>query len=142
MTTRQQSIIAIAGIVSIGLCQAAPQRFQCPEEIDPQAITIAAPAGWHPYPAFPLQLLGAGMSAGAPESEAHLRGEPLDAKGGKTLYELGSIRVEDGKWLDCRYGDSGEIQMSRRLDDSLKRCTITHARPVKGTPRRIDISCE
>ena len=133
---------ALAAIISATTIHATPQVIQCPAEISPQAITVAAPAGWQPYASFPLPLFGAGMSAGAPDSEAHLRGEPLDAKGAKTLYELGGITVADGKWLDCLYGRSGEMQLSRRLDDRTRRCTISHGKAVEGEPRRIDIRCE
>jgi hypothetical protein len=82
------------------------------------------------------------MSAGPPESERQLRGEAVDRKGMTTKYELGHVGMEQGRWLDCRYGRAGELLVSRRLDERLKRCTVTHFELVPGEPRRISIVCE
>jgi hypothetical protein len=58
-----------------------------------------------------------------------------------TLYEFGRVGYDRGKWLACNYGEAGELSISRRLDDSLRACVITHFEQVRNEPRRITISC-
>ena len=80
------------------------------------------------------------MSGGAPETLTILRGEPQPVKKGayKTLY---GFSAGEEKWLDCDYGEAGEISMSRRLDDRLKQCVITILPDLRDQPRRIAVDC-
>lgn len=132
----------VIALVSFCRTGAVAQEVRCPAEVQPAAVTITAEKDWHPYIAYAFPLYGAGMSAGPPESERQLRGEAVDRKGMTTKYEFGRAGMEQGRWLDCRYGRAGELLVSRRLDDRLKRCTVTHLQLVPGEPRRISIVCE
>lgn len=119
---------------------AKPDQIACPLEIRPPSITVKGENGWVPYVPFPLRLYSAGMSGGAPETLTILRGEPQPAKKGtyKTLY---GFNRGDEKWLDCDYGEAGEISMSKRLDDRLERCVITIFPDLRDRPRRIIVDC-
>ena len=121
--------------------RASPQRIACPEQIATEAIKIAPLAGWRTHVPYSLPLYGAGMSAGPPESEMQLRGEPSDKAELTTVYEFERAGMEGGRWLDCRYGRAGEFLMSIRLDERVVRCTISHGRLVVGEVRRVRINC-
>lgn len=135
-------LIGIAFFLPIaeGAAATGSRQLQCPAEISPADVKIAARAGWQTYAPFSLPLFGAGMSSGPPESEMQLRGEPLDAKGDTTSYRFGG--PDEERWLDCRYGRSGEFTMSRRLDDRIRQCVIKLHKQVPGEARRIDIRCD
>jgi hypothetical protein len=45
-------------------------------------------------------------------------------------------------WLDCAYGEGGEIGVSYRLDARIGECVVTKYAPVPGKPRRIDVQCK
>ena len=137
----RSSFIGIVMALSIaGSVQGADiGKQQCPAEISPGDINIVARPGWKTHAPYSLPLFGAGMSAGPPESEMTLHGEPLDAKGDSTSYSFGG--PDEERWLDCRYGRSGEFTMSRRLDNGIKQCVITHFKLAPGNPRRVDIRC-
>lgn len=122
---------------------AKPAPIGCPPELASSVIQINAGPGWRPFVAAPLPLHSAGMSAGPPQSLSQLRGMDLQRKGEspKTLYELGGVGYEEGKWLDCSYGRAGEVSISRRLDDALSSCVITHSARSRSQRERIEISC-
>lgn len=116
----------------------------CPRELPASSIQIRAGAEWRPFVEFSLPLHSASMSSGPPESLSQLRGVDLHQRGEppSTLYEFGKVGYERGKWLACNYGEAGELTISRRLDDSLTACTITHFKGRANQPRRIDVSCK
>jgi hypothetical protein len=116
------------------------KEIKCPDQIAAADVSIARRNDWQPHVDYALPLFGAGMSSGPPESEMQLRGEPLDAKGNATSYEFGSGSAEQ-RWLDCHYGRAGEVTLSRKLDDRIRQCVITHFKEVQGEPRRIAIRC-
>lgn len=142
--TRESAFAAVLALVVSTCAEAAPavefKGIQCPNEIAAADISVARHNEWQAHVDYSLPLFGAGMSGGPPESEMQLRGEPLDARGNATSYEFGSGSAEQ-RWLDCHYGRSGEVTLSRKLDDRIRRCVITHFKQVQGEPRRIDIRC-
>jgi len=121
---------------------AAP--ISCPAVLKPGSIRIDAGTGWDSFVEFPLNLYEAGMSGGPPASLAILRGEQQHRSKHliTTRYTFTSHWPSGGKWLDCRYGEAGEISISRRLDDGVRECTISEFQAVPGNPRRIDIACK
>jgi len=84
------------------------------------------------------------MSAGPPESLAVLRGEPLNKKGQpqSTRYEFGDMGFDQGKWLDCGYGEGSQITLSKRLNDGLKECTVTYSKADRPDKQIINIICK
>ncbi len=120
-------------------------EVSCPLEIASSAIAIKAEPGWTPFVPFPLQLYTAGMSGGPPGSFTRLRGEPLKRKAkvdSITRFTFDGTDLAGGVWLDCRYGEAGELSVWRRLDSTFRQCTITHFKEVPNTPRRIEIACQ
>lgn len=135
-----------AAALSLQTAHAAAQGkpIACPLQIQPQAIKVAAGAGWIPHVEFPLQLYSAGMSSGPPGSLQTLRGAELRRT--KQLISTSFGFDPDARsnqvWLDCKYGEAGEISISQRLDDRIRECTVTKFKPIPGEPRRIEIQCK
>jgi hypothetical protein len=116
----------------------------CPEELAAASIKVAVGEPWRPFVERSLDLYSATMSSGPPETLSQLRGVDLNKRGDppSTLYEFGRVGYEDGKWLNCQYGEGGEITISRRLDDSLKSCVITHTKRSARERERVRIACK
>jgi hypothetical protein len=116
----------------------------CPAELQPQAIKITAGAGWVPRIESPLQLYAAGMSAGPPGSVPALPGREThrDKEQVSTAYGFDPDSRPNHVWLNCTYGQGGEISVSRRLDERTRECTVTQFKPVPGEPRKIDMACK
>ena len=91
----------------------------------------------------PLKLHSAGMSAGPPSSQQARAGKELrrDKEVVSTAYGFDPDSRPNHVWLDCRYGEGGDVIISRRLDERTRECTITMASPVPGEPRKIDMKC-
>lgn len=47
-----------------------------------------------------------------------------------------------GKWLACRYGESGQITLSRQLDDNVQHCTFAYRKGTYAGQNNIAISCK
>lgn len=123
---------------------AAPSRPTCPDQLDTSAIRVTVSAPWVSFVELPLALHSASMASGPPEALSQLRGVSLERKGepSSTQYEFGTIGDEGGKWLNCSYGGKGEVSISRRLDDSVKECTITHTARSPRERERVIIACK
>ena len=92
-----------------------------------------------------MLLHSAGMSAGPPQPLSQLWGDDPQRMGEpeRTLYRLGGVGYEEGKWLDCNYGAAGEVSISRPLDDRLQECIIAEIKAERpGAQRRVDIWCK
>lgn len=122
---------------------AVAQKIECPSEIPQSSIQVASMPGWKPFIQFPLHLSSVGMSAGPPESLAVLRGEPLNKRGQpqSTRYAFGDMGFDQGKWLDCGYGEGSQVTLSKRLSDSLKECTVTYPKSDRSDKSDIKIMC-
>lgn len=139
----------LAPLAALALCAAAPHAaaldrlVTCPAELPQQAVKITAGAGWVPRIEAPLPLHAAGMSAGPPGSQPALPGVEIHKTGEQvsTRYGFNPDARPNHVWLDCRYGEGGEVSISRRLDERTRECTITMFKPVPDTPRRIDMKC-
>ena len=93
---------------------------------------------------LPLYLSSAGISAGPPEKRANLMGEHAGGRGKKPLvvtYALGDLGFEDGKWLECGYGEYHQVSLSKRLDAGIKVCTVTYRQGEMAGQKNIDIKC-
>jgi hypothetical protein len=136
-------------LIALGFFLAAPHAtaldrlIPCPTELQPQSIKITAAAGWVPRIESPLKLYAAGMSAGPPGSQQTRPGRELRRTNDQvtTVYGFDPDTRPNHVWLNCTYGEGGEISISRRLDERTKECTITMFRPIPGEPRKIDMKC-
>ncbi|QBI03241.1 STY0301 family protein [Pseudoduganella albidiflava] len=145
MTSNHFPRYLLAAALTLQAANVAAQgkHIACSSQIQPQAIKVAAGAGWVPHVEFPLQLYSAGMSSGPPGSLLTLRGEELRRTEHviSTRYAFEPGAPSNQAWLDCAYGEGGEISISQRLSDRIRECTVTKFRPVAGEPRRIEIRC-
>jgi len=137
----------MCAVVLCGMVQAAvadPRQLVCPSEIARSSIEVVNTPGWKPFIQFPLYLSAAGISAGPPEQRAVLRGEPLSRKGQpeSTRYRFGAMGFDQGKWLECSYGEGTQITLSKRLDDSLKECIVSYLKPERPDKQNIEIACQ
>jgi hypothetical protein len=143
-TPRLKGLIVLLMLTGSSLATSAAQKVECPAEIPAPSIQVVNMPGWKAFIQFPLHLSSAGMSAGPPESLAVLRGEPLNKKGQPemTRFEFGEMGFDQGKWLDCGYGAGAQITLSKRLDDSLKECTVTYLQPERPDRTIVKIGCK
>lgn len=126
-------IASISVLVMLPACQAqasAKHGLECPIEVSASAISIKAPDGWTPYAEEGVRLHSAEPVLGPPEEKAFLK--PSNTKITKTgsidsWNELGGP-APGGKWLVCRYGERGELILSKRLNDTTSACTVNNQR--------------
>lgn len=123
----------------------AEQRVVCPTEIPQSSIKVTnIPDQWKPYVASPLYLSSAGATAGPPEQLATLMGKSTWKKGSvewSTTYDLSDPSFSGGKWMECRYGEHGEVVLSMQLDNKTNACTVGFSNGEKAGQRTIKINC-
>ena len=111
-----------AGFLAIALsaiaAPAADMHAVCPEILPEDSIKPGRPvSGWVTVPAQ-MHLEGAGMMAGAPETETYL----VPSKNTKD-QQIFEFQPGDGqRWFWCGYGGA---RLARRLDDRASVCTIS-----------------
>ncbi len=122
---------------------ALDRLIACPTELPSQSIKITAAAGWVPRIDSPLNLYAAGMSAGPPGFQQVRPGTEIrrDKDSVTTKYTFDPDTRPNHVWLNCTYGQGGELSISRRLDERTRECTITMFKPVPGEPRKIEMKC-
>jgi hypothetical protein len=138
--------IIILGLPLTLIATAQPQRIECPTEIPQQSIRLSDTAhGWTSYVATPLYLHSAGAAGAAPEKLATLvgntHGRPSKTGEWRTIYTLEGPYPE-GKWMECGYGESNQIILSKRLDEGTRECTVTYQRGEKAGQNNLRIICE
>lgn len=115
----------------------------CPESVTENSIKLEnIPPGWMPYVARPLYLSAAAPIDGPPER----RGELADFEERKNKQQTTyTYRFEgaypDGKWLECSYGEYGQVTLSRRMDDRVQKCEFTYRAGAKAGQKSIKIRC-
>ncbi|MBB3117858.1 STY0301 family protein [Pseudoduganella violacea] len=132
--------IFVFAIWATGLCHAyasTSHEIECPTEISAAALAINAPEGWSAYAQEGLRLRSAEPALGPPEEKAFLKpGSTKSIKGGSidSWLEL-SGSGPTGKWIVCRYGERGEITLSKKLHDNTSACTVSSRR------EQVQVSC-
>lgn len=125
---------------------AAASEIACPVQLTAPKVSFAGLApGWIPSATSVLYLTAAGASSGPPELGATLRGEDeFDKRRSewRTTFDFGTAGNHHGKWIDCIYGEAGDFTLSKRLPDSIARCTVRRKNDVKARPRYVRIDCE
>lgn len=117
---------------------------ECPKSIQEKSIQILdAPSGWAAFVGSPLYLHGAAPMSGPPEQLGELA--DFKQKRGKntwtSTYKLDG-KFPEGKWLACTYGESDQVTLSQRLDDSIQVCTFTYRKGTHVGQSDIAIRCQ
>lgn len=137
--------LALASLFIWGAAHAAEQAITCPSEIAESSIRLTnIPQQWRPHVASPLYLSSAVIAAGPPEQLATLMGDSSWKKGStewSTTYDLTGDSFVAGKWVECRYGEYGQMLLSTRLDDKIKSCTVHIHKAEKAGQRTVAINC-
>ena len=122
---------------------AVPPIPACPTSLEPPSIKIeAAEGGWVPFVKAPMYLFSATAIDGPPERHGDL--VPSGGRQGKGAWSStytfeGSY--PEGKWLQCSYGQTNQLTLSRRLPDTITACTFTYRKGEKVGQNDITIVC-
>lgn len=135
---------ALLSPAMLGVCQAAPARFECPQSIPQSSVHLVAPKpSWKPFVSAPLYLNSAAPADGPPERLGILRGE--DQKSTKSAwtykYSLAGPFPE-GKWLRCDYGTLGGFSLASRLPDEVQECTVKGRKGEHAGENIIEVWCQ
>jgi len=123
---------------------AASPILECPTSISEKSIRVVdTPKGWTTFTGSPLYLHGAAPMNGPPEQLGELADYQQTAgKQGPTYtYHLDG-KFPDGKWLACTYGESDQVTLSKRLDDSVRVCRFKYRKGKHVGQNDVAISCE
>ena len=115
----------------------------CPVSVPATSISLTAvPVGWTAYVNGPLYLSAAAPIDGAPERKGQLVPSGEHTRKGQTtiVYRLEG-NYPDGKWLQCSYGEHGEVTLSRKMDDSVSQCAFTYKKGRKAGQSDIHLAC-
>jgi len=133
-------VLWLAAIAAGAQVSAAPQP-QCPVELPASAVNVNAPPGWVQYVPGPLALHSARMASGPPDELAVLMGEPVQGRKRATSYVWTVPGFPQGMWLQCLYGDGGEVVILRRLMESIRACVIEYTSDHGAGRTRVAVSC-
>ncbi len=146
MLGRVKLAISMVGLLFTHCAMAGEPRIVCPTEIPEASIRLSnMPGEWTPYVTSPLFLSSAGAMAGPPEKRAILMGDTTWKKGKtewSTTFDMDDAGFTAGKWMECRYGEYGEVTLSKRLDDRTKSCTVHFSKGEKAGQRTVRINCK
>ena len=125
--------------IAVALCAAATldatagtsHTIECPAEIPQASVAVVnPPAGWTPYARAGLRLSSAEPMFGPPAEKGFLK--PSSSTAARDVWnELEGV-IEGGKWIACRYGERGEVILSKRIADSASTCTVIANRDKQG----------
>lgn len=80
---------------------------------------------------------------GPPERLGYLIEDQVQKRSGQEIY---TYKLEgpfpEGKWLQCSYGVSGEVTLSRRMDDKIGTCSFSYRKGEKAGQNHIQIACQ
>lgn len=124
---------------------ASAQALQCPAEISAASVKIEpVPKDWVAWTPARLKLSSAGLMAGAPQTMTDLK--PYSISNNKrqsvAVWEFDSAVYPDGVWLSCSYGAQGEVMLSRKIETSYRKCTVTSMTAAKALATDIEVACE
>lgn len=151
MPTAQRTCMAAFSVVMIfasflppSIASAKMQRIECQSEVPETSVQLTkTPASWTPFVAAPLYLHSVAPTDGPPEVLGQLKGETK-----RTAHDswVDTYSLEgpfpQGKWLSCQYGMLNEVVLSKRLDDSTRRCTVAGKKGEKAGQNVFVVQCE
>ena len=136
-----RAMVLLLAVLGASAHVGAAMLPQCPAELPVAAVKVSAPAGWVSYVPGPLALYSAQMASGPPEELAVLVGEPVKGRKRATSYVWTTPGFAQGMWLQCLYGDGGEVVISRRLPEPIRECVVDYASVKAGGGTRVVVSC-
>jgi hypothetical protein len=131
--------LALVSLLSTGqIVRAAEMTAECPSRIPGTVVKQNQPIdGWTVKVAEQLHLSGSGMLAGAPETETYL----VPSRQTKDTHTYGFNKGDGERWLWCRYGGAGGVELAKRLDDKATTCTITNKTKKRENTMTASVSC-
>ena len=128
---------------------AAPnqQRAFCPSLISETNMAVpSAPSGWKPSVRGPAHINRIELTMGPPELRIVLKPQSSPKNGkwfGDEWTGLQAARQpdEDGVWMSCVYGSSGNLALSRRLDDKVDHCKAIYRLDAHGHNQSLEMVC-
>ena len=143
---RVKSLFLVLGLGLVVHSKAAgiPQNLECPTSIQESSVHLVnTPQGWTSYVGSPLYLHGAAPMNGPPDKLGELADfrQKYSKKAWTYTYELDG-KFEEGKWLACTYGESDQVTLSKRLDDSIRSCAFTYHKGKYVGQNDIKIQCK
>lgn len=123
------------------------QRISCPMLI-PEADMVApkAPEGWKSSVMGPAHINRIEVTMGPPEQRVVLKPKH-EPKGGGWVGDrwtgLRSYRNpdEDGVWMSCVYGSSGNLGFTRRLNDKVEQCRAIYQLDTARHNKSVELIC-
>jgi hypothetical protein len=138
--------VLVSGFLVSPAALAGSGQINCPAKIPETSMRVThAPQPWKPYVLSPLYLSSAVATAGPPELRAVLTGDSTWRRGlteWTTTYNLRDGGFPNGKWMECRYGELGQISLSIRLHDQTQACTLRFGKGENAGQRSIKIFCK
>lgn len=143
---RAGEVILIGLSIAISVSsQAAEHTIECPTKLEASAVQIVnPPEGWTPnVPSF-FWLNTAAPMNGPPSHVADLKEDYSKRSGKKEVsrWDLGGGigAYPDGKWLACKYGETNNLVLSRRIDDAATHCIVTQT-STGQRPDKVEVKC-
>lgn len=122
-------------------------RIECPAKLPAESLkVIDAPSGWTAFSDNAMWLHSAAPMNGPPSRKGTLQDVSTTVKGAKRISryvwdERGESPDSEGKWIACKYGETNNVVLSKRIDDNASQCTVTYTKNPQGRSD-VDIHCD
>jgi hypothetical protein len=119
------------------------QAFGCPESIAESSVKLTGiDSEWTPFITRPLYLHAAAPIDGPPQRRGDLAEfTEQKVKDGTIVKYRFEGNYPDGKWLQCLYGEYGQVTLSKRIDDRFMTCEFYFRKGAKAAQNDIRIEC-
>lgn len=123
--------VALCAAATLTASAGTPRTIQCPAEIPQGSVAVTnPPAGWTSYARTGLRLSSAEPMFGPPSEKGFLK--PSSSTATRDVWKELEGAAEGGKWIACRYGERGEVILSKRIDDNVSACTVVANKDKQG----------
>lgn len=118
--------------------------IECPQFIEEKSVRLAdTPPGWATFIRAPLYLHGAAPMSGPPEELGELAEFSQKRESGAWIYTYQlDAPFPAGKWLACKYGESEQVTLSKKLDDRVRACSFRYQKGKHVGENIISINCK
>ena len=145
----QIALLVLANFVMTSAPAAAEnqERVVCPLFIPEKDMAApSAPSGWKSFVSGPAHVNRIELTMGPPEQRVVLKPKGLEKNGrwpGDQWTRLKSSRQpeEDGVWMSCVYGSSGNLALGRRLNDNVEHCKSVYRLDAHGHNQSVEMVC-
>lgn len=116
----------------------------CPPSVPAASLRVVdTPPGWTSQVERPLYLHSAAPIDGPPQRRGVLATYTVKQQHGQARYTYRLVGAfPEGKWLQCAYGEHGQVTLSRQLDDAIRECRFTYDKGPKAGQQVIHIDCK